>query len=83
MIAVVEQNPDPNSLRDETIQEQDDVLVELCASATSPEIPDTLRIYDPRLDNRTLERQVNKVGKGTLILNLSHLTIPRRHVYQH
>ena len=77
LIGGVEQNPAPDNLTPEQrIQEQDEVLVELCANAPTTEVRDTLCLYDPRLDSRALERQVNKSSKSALVVSLTHLGVP-------
>lgn len=73
MIGGVELNPGPDRAQEEIIKQQEDVLAELCANAPNIETRDTLRLYDPRLDTKALERQINRASKTALVLSLEYL----------
>ena len=74
IIGGVEQNPGP-TLSADTIEEHNEVIAGLCAEAPV-DIRDTLRLYDPSLETRGLERQIARSSKNLLIAALEYLGIP-------
>ena len=80
MIGGVEQNPGPATLSD--IEELDTIIAELSSSTDNMMIRDTIRLYDPRMDTKTLERNINNgASKDKIVETLAHLGMPNMHKY--
>ena len=74
IIGGVEQNPGPAQLSTEQqLKDLDGILAGLSSNATSNDVRDTMRLYDPRLDQKALERQINKASKTALVSCLKYL----------
>ena len=74
IIGGVEQNPGPAQLSTEQqLQDLDGILARLSSNAPSNDVRDTMRLYDPRLDQKALERQINKASKSALVACLAYL----------
>ena len=68
IIGGVEQNPGPAQLSTEQqLNDLDGILAGLSSNAPSNDVRDTMRLYDPRLDQKALERQINKASKTALV----------------
>lgn len=75
-IAGVELNPGPSQDPVKTLEEQQNIIAELCANAPSNEVRNTLRLYDPQLNTQGLEKQLNKTSKNLLVSSLEYLGVP-------
>lgn len=77
MIGGVEQNPGPTAL-----EKQDNIIAELASSTDDTAVRDTIRLYDARMDTKTLERHINNgAQKDKVVLTLAHLGVPDMQKY--
>ena len=76
VIAGVEKNPGPSEDPEKTLEEQRNILAELCANAPCNETRDTLKLYDQQLNTQGLEKQLNKASKNLLVDSLEYLGVP-------